>query len=881
MQKDALTSESKQPQAANASIEEVLQGIEDQDSTFRNCIILTPNHALAQQLYGMRLKGLNRNNNRAGNIKVLNSFLTESIGNLATCPLGTSTQLLFLWQMALEKTQSDFPELDFKTLAPQALSAWQNLKSYRVTQDELRTAEIGQLVRFSDSIKAFEALLKQKKLSTIELEITRVLSSKPAIENPQSRCYLYGFIEPPPPLFQSWLECNFETLEGIPFLSKKNSQSFLHCAQDEASELSAAGIWAAEILKADKNAQVGIVHTQLGQELNRASRLVRDELPPDTEFSTSLKPPISQVGPIACALDLIRLNQNQLDFAAARRIIQNPFWSDFAEEYESRAKWETDLCHLQTRHIKPSQFVELLDDDDLQEGKNLAKRLLRFIETKRRRSEACLPIEWADLFHQQLAIFGWPGATNPRHNIPFLTDWYDLLQEFAQLGAVSGAITLNQALRELQRCCDKPKTDPGSSHTGVRLLNTIEGAINYTHLWIIGMNSDSWPAPTNPNPLIPISLQRNKGLPRSSPEHEIGLAQHLINRARSAANQIIFSYAAVSNGLEQKPTLLLPKLEELPSSEALNEDNPSSPLIAFESVDTEFAPPLVESEKQILGGASLLRAMAASPFDAFAQWRLGASTLPEPKTGLDAAERGTLVHWVLDAIWKRLGSSDALKSMAQSDLDALCEEISKKEVQRWQHRYGWLTKAYQDLEIERLSRLAKRWLELEAQRNVFQIRESETRLEATLGALHFTLRLDRLDELPDGSLILIDYKTGQSISKNNWLDLPPTEPQLPLYALCLETTPNAICFAQVRPDQMRLTGIGRQVYEQGIAEIEDWGEQIEKWRSSLTELATQYENGLARVDATLSGFNRKDPLAPLHRMNERIPLMEWLERHSD
>ncbi len=49
------------------------------------------------------------------------------------------------------------------------------------------------------------------------------------------------------------------------------------------------------------------------------------------------------------------------------------------------------------------------------------------------------------------------------------------------------------------------------------------------------------------------------------------------------------------------------------------------------------------------------------------------------------------------------------------------------------------------------------------------------------------MRIDRIDEMPDGSLAVIDYKTSASVpSPSSWLGDRPSDPQLPLYALAVE-----------------------------------------------------------------------------------------------
>ncbi|MEQ1703395.1 MAG: hypothetical protein ABMA25_25085, partial [Ilumatobacteraceae bacterium] len=47
-----------------------------------------------------------------------------------------------------------------------------------------------------------------------------------------------------------------------------------------------------------------------------------------------------------------------------------------------------------------------------------------------------------------------------------------------------------------------------------------------------------------------------------------------------------------------------------------------------------------------------------------------------PHAGLDALERGTLVHNVLAKVWGRLRTSDALLAMGSDELDALLDSAA-------------------------------------------------------------------------------------------------------------------------------------------------------------------------------------------------------------
>ena len=81
----------------------------------------------------------------------------------------------------------------------------------------------------------------------------------------------------------------------------------------------------------------------------------------------------------------------------------------------------------------------------------------------------------------------------------------------------------------------------------------------------------------------------------------------------------------------------------------------------------------------------------------------------------------------------------------------------------------------------RLIRLVTEWLLYESARVPFTVVETELETEVSIDGLELDLRLDRIDRLNDGSLLVIDYKSGD-VSPKLW-DLPrPDDVQLPLYA---------------------------------------------------------------------------------------------------
>jgi hypothetical protein len=153
----------------------------------------------------------------------------------------------------------------------------------------------------------------------------------------------------------------------------------------------------------------------------------------------------------------------------------------------------------------------------------------------------------------------------------------------------------------------------------------------------------------------------------------------------------------------------------------------------------------------------------------------------------------------------------------------------------------------------------QRWLEVEKDRGAFVVVENEYDVVVRLAGLELNGTIDRIDELADGTLLLIDYKTGRS-GKGDWLpQLRIVDPQLPAYAVTMDVLPGGVTFARLRPDDLKYNGLSdRSTDIDGIVElsrerrtykaIASWDGLLAGWRSALTALADDFKQGVAVVD---------------------------------
>ena len=161
------------------------------------------------------------------------------------------------------------------------------------------------------------------------------------------------------------------------------------------------------------------------------------------------------------------------------------------------------------------------------------------------------------------------------------------------------------------------------------------------------------------------------------------------------------------------------------------------------------------------------------------------------------------------------------------------------------------------LEQDRITSLIYEWLELERELrpSAFEVQETEKSLTIQLEGLNLDITLDRMDKTEDGKTLLIDYKTGAVVSPNKWFDARMEHPQLPLYALQVQT--DAVAFANVKPGEYMFKGIANQdniipKLESNLSrynnDIHSWEDLKNFWKTNLNRIAKEFLEGRLEVD---------------------------------
>ena len=675
---------------------------------------------------------------------------------------------------------------------------------------------------------------------------------------------------------------------------------------DAEAEMRAAARWARALLDRDPATRVGIVARDLTDCRAALSRALDDALQPAVSagaavvpaYDLSLGSPLASFPVVYAAFAVLDLLRRRLPFKTASLLLRTPFLTAADRERDARARLELRLRE------RMSETITLQSLTAFATGAGGTPALVNALQAAMERTAGQparqTPSSWGEVFRRMLAESGWPGerALDSRE-YQTVTAFRELIGGLTQLDATLGPVSLGEALARLKRLAEESIFQPAAADAPVQVLGLLETAgLAFDHLWLMGMSDDVWPASPRPGAFIPLPLQREYGLPHASAAIELKFARRVTARLLASATEVLISTPGREADQELRPSPLigaLPgvELDALPQAgiTAYRQTLLQEYVRATEQYGDMQGPPLKAGEPAA-GGTGLIRSQAACPFQAFGRYRLGASRLDEPAFGPDAAERGLFTHEVLQAIWTELKDHKTLAALDVSGRRTLAERcIAAALAGRRRSLPEVYTQRMVELEQQRLATLMVQWLELDAARPPFQVVETEEWHEVRLGPLTLQTRVDRMDELTDGSRAIFDYKTGE-VKLKSWLESRPDEPQLPVYATAAGTALRGVAFACLKPGALGYRGLAERG---GIAEgievyadyrrqppgVGDWQGLLGFWRTHLTGLAEEYAGGEARVDPKGPQTCARCHLAMLCRIHELDGAPDDEETDSD
>ena len=734
-------------------------------------------------------------------------------------------------------------------LSPQALlspmkQAWRFCHEWRIPYDHgaIQTTVDSQF--FVECAHAYAQHLKQRHALDSSQLAPFLLSHFKKLALPRAVVFC-GFesLTPQQAAWSRQWETEGTSVEQV-HLHASQSHCTVHGFTDTEAEITAMAQWAKQQHK--KNLSIGCVIPQLATIRPQVESIFRDILgahplldeAPQPLYNISGGRPFYEAPIIHTALQSLQLPA--LSPEALSEWLRSPYLG--AAEAEKQRRCLLDVAWRE-QPLGAAPPMEALYQYAKHKGE---ERTVLPLES----GKACFATwpekapfaTWIGYFCDLLNAVGWPGGSLSSLDYQYWQRWQALLEEYDRLSFSFPTLTAEAALQELIAHCGFVFQEE-TPQTSIQVLGLLEAAgLVFDACWVAQCHDGEWPATAQPNAYLPLRFQKEQGMPHCSPEQELLYFQKLTHHFSHCALTVIFSYPQQQEEalLQMSPLLAEFKQAPPPPPSPREKRLLNAPLPELVPYTDHKAPPVTEDEP-IRGGASILQQQGACPFRAFAKIRLHARGLNHFQKGLTPLERGTLLHHTLELFWQATKNQARLLALSEKALAHRIAHCAHQAVNTLARRFP-LSAALQSLECDRLCQLTLAWLTLEKAREPFTVLNTEALCSITIQGLPLQLRIDRIDALDNGDILVIDYKTSPS-SIQSWFDERLDAPQLPLYAIVQGA--EGVYFAQIRHEQVAFLGVSKAHYEK---EGTSWAEQLARWERDLNQLAKNFMAGDAAVD---------------------------------
>lgn len=620
------------------------------------------------------------------------------------------------------------------------------------------------------------------------------------------------------------------------------------------AEMRAAGKWARAQLEKNSDLTIAIIASNLEQEAEKKTHLVREGLVPGWQYAhrsvghslnVSYGRKLVDFPAVSVALLLLRWIVQDLSAGELGQLLRTPLAGP--AEMGGRSRLELRLRQLPDRNWSPAMFSAALrgrdESSDAAEWMGLVASITKL---RRDLQKSASPAAWAVFIDNTLKAFHWPGK-EPLDSFDFqlVNRWRDLLNDLARLDIVSPTMNLKTAIRRLELMAADTVFQPESEGKSVQLMGPLEASgAQFDAIWISGLTAENWPPVGNPSPLVSRRLQREKGMPDAEPSDTVAFAQSMLIRLGSAAREVVCSYPLTADDAEQTPTDLLqplaPKAQEAQSDPGWHAAQLSR--LGSTAVVDDAVPRIAASER-VAGGAGTIQRQLTDPITAFIAGRLGVRNLQPQAIGLPASLRGNLIHDALCQLYKDTPSRSDISAWSDDDLNSRVGQALDVAFAGHERDTDSVLLELFKLERHRISELLRHFVSIDATREDFAIAHVEHEVSFAEADVRLQLRVDRIDQMPDGTLAILDYKTG---ARKRFLqsDGQPSEIQLVAYASALDEPVSAVALINIDTREVSFDGAGR-----GYTDPAGWQDTLCGWKQTVNRACDDLSRGDVRINA--------------------------------
>lgn len=318
-------------------------------------------------------------------------------------------------------------------------------------------------------------------------------------------------------------------------------------------------------------------------------------------------------------------------------------------------------------------------------------------------------------------------------------------------------------------------------HPRLFIWGPLEARLQHADRIILGgLNEGVWPATANVDPWLSRPMRQKFGLP--APERRIGLAAHDFVQAASGQD-VILTRSRKQDGAPAAPSRWWLRIENLLTGlgvqSALDGNIPwtdwavalDTPLSVTPQSAPRPRPPVAARPRRL--SVSDIAVLIRDPYAIYARHVLGLRVLDPLDTEIGAAERGTVIHKILEKFVRAHPGPltlDALKALRDIGRQYFDELLPRPGVRAfWKPRFDDISDWFLNWDMQNRQKGALPvGLEVEGAREFM----------APAGAFRVRAIADRIDRTGDGKLAIYDYKTGYN--PNSKQIKAGFAPQLPL-----------------------------------------------------------------------------------------------------
>lgn len=325
-------------------------------------------------------------------------------------------------------------------------------------------------------------------------------------------------------------------------------------------------------------------------------------------------------------------------------------------------------------------------------------------------------------------------------------------------------------------------------HPRLSILGQLEARLYKTDMVILsGLNEGVWPAEAAGDPWMSRQMRVDFGLP--SPENAMSLAGHDFIQA-AAAPEAIITRAKKMDGAPTIPARWLLRMEtvlaavglDMPTLQAshyakwVRQMDMPQDIVPIERPAPN--PPIAARPRKI--SVTNVEKWLCDPYEIYAKYILRLRKLDALEEPPSMADRGTIIHQVLEDFMRDHG--DRLPENAEDILLQMGRDIFEEMALPEDVTIFWWSK-FENMVRSYVTAEQKYRHETGAKPNLLES-QGQMQFHGAHGPFTLTAKVDRIDLFADGTMAILDYKTGLPASATKVAC--GQAPQLPLEAVILE-----------------------------------------------------------------------------------------------